>query len=366
MRIAFYNVTASFIQGGLETYCWEAGRALARRGHEVTIVAGNRGKAWHSEVSLVQFPFRAEKEWPDLGVRFRRLAERASFARRGSLCHLLDAAYDAVIVNKPFDFPILWRARRAGLRATTLFRSGGTDFFPTDQWFAGAIDHWISSSRYNAKQVEARYRRPVEVVHNGVDIDAFTPRHASERARARYAAASQSIVVSVGRLVGWKGLHTVINAIATLPSVVYLVVGTGPEEGALKALAGTLGISDRVVFAGKVAHEELPQLLAQCDVFVQPSIGEEAFGISVVEAMASGVPVIASDNGGLPEIVVHDVTGLLLKPGDTDVWRHGIGSLIGNPRTARRMGEAGRDRAQAHFTWSANAARHESLLFGDK
>jgi hypothetical protein len=75
MKVCFYNVTASFIPGGLETYCWEAGRALARRGHDVTIVAGNRGRAWHDEVRLVQFPFRVEQDWPDLGTRFRRLME---------------------------------------------------------------------------------------------------------------------------------------------------------------------------------------------------------------------------------------------------------------------------------------------------
>lgn len=366
MKIAFFNVTASFIPGGLETYCWEAGRALARRGHEVTIVAGDRGKAWHSEVHLVQFPFRSEKEWPDFGVRFRRLAERASFASHGALEHLLNAGYDAIIVNKPFDFPILWRARRAGLKATTLFRSGGTDFFPTDRWFSGSIDRWVSASEYNAKQVGSRYGRSVEVVHNGVDVDAFSPIHACANMRARYAASNQPIVVSVGRLVGWKGIHVVINAIASLPSIVYLVVGTGPEEGALKMLAAKLGVSDRVIFAGRVAHKELPKLLAQCDIFVQPSIGEEAFGISVVEAMASGVPVIASNNGGLPEIVVNGATGLLLPPGDTAAWQREIAGFIDKPRRARHIGEAARERAVAHFTWSANAARHEALLFGDR
>ena len=93
MRICFYNVTASFIPGGLETYCWEAGRALARRGHDVTIVAGDRGSARHREVKLVQFPFRIEQDWPDLGTRFRRLMERLSFARH-SLDHLARAGYD--------------------------------------------------------------------------------------------------------------------------------------------------------------------------------------------------------------------------------------------------------------------------------
>ncbi len=365
MKIAFYNVTASFIPGGLETYCWEAGRALARRGHDVTIVAGNRGQAWHDEVRLVQFPFRSEKEWPNFGVRFRRLAERLSFAYR-SLEHLVQGNYDAVIVNKPFDFPILWRARQSGLKATTLFRSGGTDFFPTDRWFANAVDLWVSASRYNARQVTARYGRPVEAVHNGVDTDAFTPGRRNPEFRSRYARPDQQLVVSVGRLVGWKGLRVVLEAMAGLSSTRYLIVGSGPEEAALKAFAAQLGVSERVEFTGRVPHRDLPQLLAQCDVFVQPSIGEEAFGISVVEAMACGLPVLASDNGGLPEILVDGSTGLLLPPGDIAAWRARLADFAQDTGLTTRLGEAGRERAVSHFTWSANAARLETLLLGGR
>ena len=174
MKICIFNVTASFIPGGLETYCWEAGRALARRGHDVSIFAGDRGRAWHDEVKLVQFPFRVEQDWPDFGVRFRRLMERLSFARH-ALDALVDGGFDAVIFNKPFDLPVLWRARQKGLAAQTLFRSGGTDFFAGDKWFAGAVTHWVSASRFNARQVEQRYGYPVRVIHNGVDTETFRP-----------------------------------------------------------------------------------------------------------------------------------------------------------------------------------------------
>jgi len=363
LKVCFYNVTASFIPGGLETYCWEAGRALARRGHEVTIFAGDRGKPWHDEVKLVQFPFRIEQDWPDLGVRFRRLMERSSFARH-SIGALVAGGFDAVIVNKPFDFPILWRARQKGLTAQTLFRSGGTDFFGGDKLFANAVTHWVSASRYNARQVEARYGRLVRVIHNGVDTDRFRPYPRQETVRLRYGAGGgDCLVVSVGRLVGWKGVRVVIEALAGLPeNIRYLVVGSGPELENLKAQVQQLGLGDRVHFAGRVANAELPQLLSQCDLYVQPSVGEEAFGISVVEAMACGLPVLASDNGGLPEIVLPDVTGQLLVPGDTAIWRKALGAAALNMERSRSWGEAGRRRAQDEFTWAANAAKLESML----
>ena len=363
MKIAFYNVTATSIHGGLETYCWEVGRALSRRGHQVDIVAGKRGAAWHQEVGLHQFAFRAEKEWPDLGVRFRRLSERLSFAR-SSLEHLVRTGYDAVIVNKPFDFPILWRARQRGLRAITLFRSGGADFFPGDRCFAGAVGHWVSSSNYNARQVHERYGRRVEVIHNGVDLDDFQPLEKDATIRATYGAGPDDLLlVSVGRLVGWKGTRIVLEAMAGLRSNIRcVVVGSGPEEPTLRALASSLGIGDRVHFAGHVDHADLPRLLAQCDIFVQPSVGEEAFGISVVEAMACGLPVLASNNGGLPEIVIEGETGSLLAPGNVSIWRDAIATLAANRHLMQERGAAGRIRVERHFSWAANAARHEAIL----
>lgn len=361
MRLCFFNVTASFIPGGLETYCWEVGRAMSRRGHEVSIVAGDRGEARHDEVSLVRFPFRIEQEWPRFGTRFRRLMERLSFAAAGALDHLIDTQYDAVIVNKPFDFPILWQARRCGMRSQTLFRSGGTDFFAGDRWFAGAIDHWVSTSRYNADQIEARYGRRVTVIHNGVDTERFAP--GAGRKPVIALPPDSVVVVSVGRLVGWKGLHVVLEALAGLPTHVHhLVIGDGPERAELEAMTRRLGVSDRVHFAGRVAHAELPYWLACGDVFVQPSIGEEAFGISVVEAMACGLPVLASDNGGMRETVVSGETGWLLPPGDVAAWRETLDKLVVDAEQRRTFGAASRRRAVDHFTWAANAASVERLL----
>jgi len=363
MKICFYNVTASFIQGGLETYCWEAGRALARRGHRVSIVAGLGGEPRHQEVELLRFPFRREQAWPDFGTRFRRLMERLSFARH-TLAHLVNAGYEAVVVNKPFDFPILWQARRRGLAAQTIFRSGGTEFYLGDRWFAGSIDHWLSTSRYNAAQVQARYGREVQVVHNGVDVEQFKPLAREPQLRQRLGLpANARVIASVGRLVGWKGLRVIIEVLQQLPQDVhYLVAGEGPEEARLREQAAQLGLAGRVHFCGRIPHDELPQLLAQADLLLQPSLGEESFGITLVEAMACALPVLASRQGGMTEIVLPGVTGELLPPGEVEAWRGAIAALLAQPDRMRALGAAGRMRAVAEFTWAANAAKLERLL----
>jgi glycosyltransferase involved in cell wall biosynthesis len=363
MKICFYNVTASFIPGGLETYCWEAGRALARRGHKVTIVAGLGGEPRHTEIELLRFPFRIEQSWPDLGTRFRRLMERLSFARH-SLSHLVDAGYDAVVVNKPFDFPILWQARRRGLKAQTVFRSGGTEFYAFDRQFADSVDHWVSTSLYNARQVEGRYGHKVNVIHNGVDVDAFQPGARSTAVRDRLGLPIVArVIISVGRLVGWKGLHVILDALLELPPEVhYLVVGEGPDEARLREQAMALGVASRVHFAGRIAHDRLREVLLEADLLVQPSIGEESFGITLVEAMACGLPVLASRQGGMLEIVEPGITGDLLSPGDSRTWRNAISILLGQPERMRAMGVAGRARVETAFTWAANASKLEQLL----
>jgi glycosyltransferase involved in cell wall biosynthesis len=173
------------------------------------------------------------------------------------------------------------------------------------------------------------------------------------------------LIISVGRLVGWKGLHIVVQALARLPDDIhYLAIGEGPELEKLQLMAKELGVIDRVHFVGRISHEELPKWFALGDVLVQPSIGEEAFGISVVEAMACGLPVLGSDNGGMKETVVPGETGYLLPRRDVDAWTKALGDILADDELRKKMGAAGRDRVFEHFTWMANAMAIELLLQG--
>lgn len=361
MKICFYNLTAGFKTGGLETYCWEVGRALARLGHEVHIFGGEGGQVRNDEVKLIALPYTPRHRFPNFGTRFRKLAERLSFAKHAK--PLLAAGnYDAIIVNKPYDFPVLAWLKRRGFAGVTAIRSGGTDYYLGDRWYAAAVDVWLSTSAYNAAQINGRYGRSVTVIPNGVDPERFSPTMADPTIRRRFGIPEGAVtLVSVGRLVGWKGYHIIVEALSSLPGVHYLVVGGGEERSRLEALATQSGVGDRIHFAGEVPHRDLPAFLCAGDVFVQPSIGEEAFGISVVEAMSCGLPVLASDQGGLREIVVPGETGMLLPAGDVPAWTAAIATL-GEAGRRRKFGEDGHRRVLDHFTWEGNGRQLIRLL----
>jgi glycosyltransferase involved in cell wall biosynthesis len=121
-------------------------------------------------------------------------------------------------------------------------------------------------------------------------------------------------------------------------------------------------ISDYSVrFNGFVGHNQLAPLLHQADVFVQPSIWGEPFPLSVIEAMAAGLPVVSSSVGGLPESVIDGETGLLVEPDNPEALANGMLKLIENKELPRRMGDVGAARAKEHFSWEAVVVSLNSL-----
>ena len=139
-----------------------------------------------------------------------------------------------------------------------------------------------------------------------------------------------------------------------------VVAGDGFERPELVQLAQTLGIADDVTFLGWVANTELPPYYRAAAVSVIPSL-EEGFGIPAAEAMGCETPVVASDAGGLPEVVEHGVTGLIVPRGDSSALAEAIGSLLADPERRTRMGRAGRERALRLFDWDRSAEQFEHI-----
>jgi len=210
----------------------------------------------------------------------------------------------------------------------------------------------------------------IHIVHPAVDADRFHPRVDGSAVRRRYAAdASDVLLLSVGRLQRRKGHDVAIQAVAALrsrcPNVRYVIAGDGDERQRLERLVGEHHLEGRVFFAGIVADADLPAFYAACDVFLLPNRVDdgdiEGFGIVFLEAAASGRPVIGGDSGGVPEAVERDVTGLLVDGASVEAVADAIAALATSDERRRRMGLAGRVRAQQCFSWQHAAARVSDL-----
>jgi phosphatidylinositol alpha-1,6-mannosyltransferase len=224
----------------------------------------------------------------------------------------------------------------------------------------------IANSRFTAGQLVAAGlpESRVRVVHPGIDPAEFPTLADPEAARARLAWPAGPTLLTICRLVRRKGIDTVIQALPrlaeTVPDVRHMVLGRGPDLERLRALAGSLGVTDRVRFLGALSDEDKAAAVHLCDVLVMPSRDipsepPEGFGIVYLEANLCGKPVIGADTGGVSDAVEDGVNGLLVQPDRPNEVAEAAARLLRSPEFARRLGEQGKRRAVERFAWSVIA-----------
>ena len=198
------------------------------------------------------------------------------------------------------------------------------------------------------------------VIPNGVDLTRFRP---SARARSRHPRKVRCIAVA--RLVERKGIADLIQAIASLERGRYEleIVGSGPDERQLKELAQLLGVSREVIFAGSVDRAAIPGRYRDADIFVLAP-WEEAFGNVFAEALASGLPIVGSTVGGIPELVEHGKNGFLVPPREPIALAAAIRHLADNPELRAEIGRRNRAQAEANLSWARVTTRYLSVYNG--
>lgn len=224
-------------------------------------------------------------------------------------------------------------------------------------------DRFIAVSRALARQAETLgpHQHPAEVIYNGVDCNLFSPGEDQPQLRmALGLPPTGTILLTVGGLVPEKGVAELIAAFEPTarryPELRLVVVGNGPMRAALESLDHRLG-GGRVILPGAVSNRQVADYMRAADILLHPSHAEGLPNV-VLEAMASELPVIATHVGGLPEVVVPGVTGLLFEAQDAGQLEAHLLQLLSDLTVARQMGQAGRARALAGHSWDYNAREH--------
>ena len=214
--------------------------------------------------------------------------------------------------------------------------------------------------------------KKIILVTPGVDCQTFRPCGKDPELARRYHLENKKVILTVSRLDIHKGHDKVIEAFPSIlqkvPEAVYLIVGAGPTENSLKALARKHRLEEKVIFAGFVPDGELPAFYNLCDIFVLATLETrhpvliEGFGIVFSEASACGKPVVAGRTGGAVEAVKDNVSGLLVNPFKIEEIAEAVIRILRDPRLASSLGSQGRQRVLEQFRWDQSAEKIEALM----
>ncbi len=260
----------------------------------------------------------------------------------------------------------LWARRRHRLDAPVIAHHHHLDPSPLNRVLerrvVEGVDHLVVGSEFARRQLASELgvqTDHVSVVPYGVDVR-FVPRPARADLRARHDLGPGPVALFFGGLKPRKNLPLLLDAWARVaplhPGARLLIAGGGPLLGRLRALAERRGLAGSVRFAGYVAEAEKADHFSLGDVFVFPS-AMEGFGFAVAEAMASGLPVVASDRGSIPEVLVDGEGGFLCDPTRLELFVNRLDRLLGDSALRAKLGAANAERVDRLFRWDGCVAR---------
>ncbi len=351
MKILFLDSIEVGVYGGMEEWIRLVALGLAKRGHEVVVVG--RPKSAFIE-RLTEFAGQLTLVVKNLSGDFNPLA--IASLRRLIRRH----GIDLVCVNFNRDVRLGGLAAKVGGDVSVVWSVGldiSVDNFVHRRLTPRLIDGVIVPSEALKKQITSKgYLSPESVRVIPIGIEGTGDEVNREEGRIRLAkefgiGADDFVCATVGRFVEQKGhIHLVAAAreiIRVLPSVRFLWFGDGPLENHLQNQIASAGLTENFIFAGM--RTDVTEFLPGSDLMIHPSI-EEPFGIAVLEGMRAGLPIVASRVGGIPEVVKEDETAVLVSHADPKKLSEAVISLVGDPDRLSRLGAAGRDRWQQHFS----------------
>ncbi len=360
MSLSVLQVASAFPHwGGAELHALNLSQQLQRRGYDVTVACRPgrfiEERAHQMGLATVPITVRKQNDWHDYGALRRFLRQKP--------IDVLHAHWSTDMIVPP----------TAALRARVPVRIM-TRHMPYP--FKNRFGSWLYSQVLWTRlvTVSASVRDTllacgvapdkIEVIHHGTDIAQFVRTTESPQSVKRGLGIPDGCLTVgiVGRIAPEKGHLVLLQAAALLGDrypLRYVIVGDGPSEAAVREAVRALGLEDRVVFAG--FRPDVNNVIAALDILTLPSTWNEPCAAVVQQAMAVCRPVVGTRAGGTPEMVVDGGTGLLVPPSDAPALADAIARLAGDAFLRKRLGAAGRERVEAHFSLSLMTDRIEAL-----
>ncbi len=353
-------------EGGSGIVATELGKALARMGHEVHFITSSLPIRLRHFSENIYFHEVRPDHYPLFVYPPYTLSLAAKMAE-------VAAAYDLDVLHAHYAMPhaacaYLAKKMLGERRVKTVTTLHGTDitlvgqapsFHAVTRFSIEESDCVTSVSSWLKEETRRVFRteRPIEVIHNFVDTDTFHPAPAPER-RAQFAAPQEKVLLHISNFRPVKNVRAVVeifDAVQRAMPARLLFVGEGPELIPTEERVAALGLSDRVTFLGN--QEYVEDILPLADLLLLPSL-HESFGLVVLEAMAVGVPVVATRIGGTNEVVEEGRSGFLRDPHDIAGMTEAALRILSNPDLAARIRDAGLQRVRDRFRVEAIAPQY--------
>jgi len=366
MRVLYWTEHFWPYIGGVEVRSAKLLPALGARGYEFIVVTShgavdlpNEGQ--YKGIPVYRFDFRLALTRADMDL-FKQACQELAKVKRGfapNLIHIQGIGSSIVFhlrTDKVHPAPLLVTVAQelASTRPTSI--SSGDTLFSRLLCSANWVTCVSSAVLAHTRQLVPEITPYSSLLYNSLESPSLLPEPLPD---------NPPRLLCLGRLIFDKGFDLALSALAMLvalhPQVEMVIAGDGPARPELERQAAALGLAERVSFVGWVVPERVPALLNTATVVVMPSRWEEAFGLVALEAALMARPVVATRVGGLPEVVAHGQTGLLVEKDDPQALAEAIAWLLAHPDQAAEMGQAARRRALEIFSWERCVDAYDAL-----
>ena len=365
MRVLYWTEQFWPYIGGVEVRSAKLLPALRARGHEFIVVTSHAAvdlpnEGQYKGIPVYRFDFRQALTRADMDL-FEQACQELAKVKRGfapNLIHIQGVGSSIVFhlrTDKVHPAPLLVTVAQELARTRRASISSGDALLSRLLCSANWVTCVSSAVLAHTRQLVPEITPYSSLLYNSLESPSLLPEPLPD---------NPPRLLCLGRLIFDKGFDLALSALAMLvalhPQVEMVIAGDGPARPDLERQAAALGLAERVSFVGWVVPERVPALLNTATVVVMPS-RREGFGLVALEAALMARPVVATRVGGLPEVVAHDQTGLLVAPDDSHALAEAIAWLLAHPERAAEIGQVARRRALEIFNWERCVDAYDAL-----